>query len=164
MEDVKAKQRELSEYAQAHFKTILGEWFEENKDIVNGVRWTQYVPGFNDGEPCEFTLGEIIVEFKGIDNEEDYEPVTVFSQEDLNYYRGLPNGPNSGWVQNRLKEIERFLEEHGLEKANRMKNAETNVVSLINNIPENILQSTFGTDVEIKFNGSFQTEEYDCGY
>lgn len=25
---------------------------------VSAVRWRQWVPGFNDGDPCEFTMGE----------------------------------------------------------------------------------------------------------
>lgn len=29
-----------------------------NADNVAAVRWRQWVPSFNDGDPCEFTLGE----------------------------------------------------------------------------------------------------------
>lgn len=29
-----------------------------NAENVSAVRWRQWVPSFNDGDPCEFTLGE----------------------------------------------------------------------------------------------------------
>lgn len=40
-----------------------------NCEGVEGVRWNQYVPGFNDGDPCVFTLGEIYVRLEGCDED-----------------------------------------------------------------------------------------------
>jgi hypothetical protein len=38
---------------------------------VHAVRWRQYTPYFNDGEPCEFSVNELEVRFSPLDDEED---------------------------------------------------------------------------------------------
>lgn len=40
------------------FKEFLKEWFEKNPEVY-GVKWRQYTPYFNDGEPCEFGVYEV---------------------------------------------------------------------------------------------------------
>ncbi len=44
-----------------------------NHPDVKALRWTQYTPYFNDGEPCEFGLGEITVLPAGLSPLEEYE-------------------------------------------------------------------------------------------
>lgn len=39
---------------------------------VEEVRWSQYTPYFNDGEPCVFGSGDIYYKFTGSDDEGDY--------------------------------------------------------------------------------------------
>jgi hypothetical protein len=55
--DQKELQRKFQDQAQGLFKDITKEFFEKNPGIT-GVVWTQYTPYFNDGEPCEFSVGE----------------------------------------------------------------------------------------------------------
>ena len=43
------------------------------EDFV-GVKWTQYIPGFNDGDPCVFSLGEVLVRYNDIPGEDDEHP------------------------------------------------------------------------------------------
>jgi hypothetical protein len=50
-------QRKFQEQAQALFKEITKEFFDKNPGIT-GVVWTQYTPYFNDGDTCEFSVGE----------------------------------------------------------------------------------------------------------
>jgi len=38
---------------------------------VHAIRWTQYTPYFNDGDPCEFTIHEIMVRFTPLEDESD---------------------------------------------------------------------------------------------
>ncbi len=38
---------------------------------VHGVRWRAFTPYFNDGEPCEYSVGEIAVRFTPLEDEED---------------------------------------------------------------------------------------------
>jgi hypothetical protein len=39
-------------------KEFLKEYFEKRPDVY-GIKWTQYTPYFNDGEPCVFRLGGV---------------------------------------------------------------------------------------------------------
>lgn len=68
--------------AQDEFRPALQEVvavLREHVPQVIGVRWAQWVPGFNDGAPCEFTMGDVEFSFmhKGeeVDFEESYSPV-----------------------------------------------------------------------------------------
>jgi hypothetical protein len=47
------------------------------EDIIDGVRWTQYTPYFNDGDTCEFGANEIDVHFA---NELPSEPLSVVAK------------------------------------------------------------------------------------
>ncbi len=40
-------------------------------DQVDSIRWSQYTPYFNDGDPCYFSVGEPLISFVG--NNEDSE-------------------------------------------------------------------------------------------
>jgi hypothetical protein len=57
LEDQAELQRKFQEQAQSMFKEITKEFFDKNPGIT-GVVWTQYTPYFNDGETCEFSVGE----------------------------------------------------------------------------------------------------------
>ena len=49
--------KEFQTQAQNAFKEVVKEFFNTNTGI-NLVTWTQYTPYFNDGEACEFSVGE----------------------------------------------------------------------------------------------------------
>ena len=56
-------------------KSFFKEYFEKRPDVY-GVRWTQYTPYFNDGDPCVFSMGAVSVfptqaDFE--DDDDDYE-------------------------------------------------------------------------------------------
>lgn len=52
---------------QAAFSTEMKKFFADNPDI-EAIRWVQYTPHFNDGEPCVFRVREF--EFKPVDKNE----------------------------------------------------------------------------------------------
>lgn len=69
MSDIKAKFEELLEkqrqakrefqvVAQDMLKETFKEFWKLNPGITT-VRWTQYTPYFNDGEPCEFGVNDV---------------------------------------------------------------------------------------------------------
>lgn len=41
-----------------------------NDERVESVRWEQYTPYFNDGEPCEFSPGDIRIKLKGVSEDD----------------------------------------------------------------------------------------------
>src|SRR5690242_19927821 len=59
VETILEKQKELKEFVkkegQAAVKEMLESFFTENPEIT-AVRWRGYTPGFNDGEPCTFSV------------------------------------------------------------------------------------------------------------
>lgn len=57
----KSEQKKLSEVVQRHGKQALADEFKaffERHPNVDAVRWTQYTPHFNDGDPCTFDRHE----------------------------------------------------------------------------------------------------------
>jgi hypothetical protein len=66
--------KELGEKLQGLTKEAFKELFEACPDI-EAVRWRQYTPYFNDGDPCVFRLGDVFMKFVGDTDEEsgDYE-------------------------------------------------------------------------------------------
>ena len=112
---------------------------EATRDIV-AVRWRQYTPGFNDGEPCLFRLSEVCVRIKGmLEDEGDDEDGFV------SLY-GIDKGNTD--LREQVKKI----------------------ASSIESIPEEFMQSAFGDGVEVTLsrlnNDSIRitVDDYDCGY
>lgn len=50
-----AYEEALATTAKDIIKEVLESWFEENPKAA-AVRWQQYTPYFNDGDPCVFGL------------------------------------------------------------------------------------------------------------
>ncbi len=50
--------KKMQETLQENFKVIFSAFFTDHP-TVKTVHWTQYIPGFNDGDECTFTIGEI---------------------------------------------------------------------------------------------------------
>src|SRR5215217_6345363 len=62
------------------------EFFEETPEVVK-IFWNQWVPGFNDGEACEFTRGDIqIVLASDEDNDDGEEGSSIYTLDDLKNY------------------------------------------------------------------------------
>jgi hypothetical protein len=59
------KKAELEEQIKSEAKEVFAasakEIFEEYGDRVGVFGWQQYTPYFNDGDPCEFSKGEIFI-------------------------------------------------------------------------------------------------------
>lgn len=45
--------------AQAMFKETMKEFFDKNFGIT-ALKWSQYTPYFNDGDPCVFRVNEVV--------------------------------------------------------------------------------------------------------
>lgn len=70
------------------FKTFLKE-----NPTVEAVRWTQYTPHFNDGEPCEFGVSDFNIKFKESTAIVGYDgSITMSADEDDCIGRGFVEG------------------------------------------------------------------------
>ncbi len=55
-------QQEIKEVGQGSIKELFETIFKQAPSVT-AVRWTQYTPHFNDGEPCVFNVHEPEVQF-----------------------------------------------------------------------------------------------------
>ena len=58
LEDVQAKRKQLTEEVKAVLAEGISEFMKEHP-AIKALGWTQYTPYFNDGDTCEFSVGEI---------------------------------------------------------------------------------------------------------
>lgn len=58
VEQQTAIRKKFMQEAQTAFNTALKDFFDANPDVKT-IRWTQYTPFFNDGEPCEFGVNDV---------------------------------------------------------------------------------------------------------
>lgn len=67
MEQIKQDMvRVAKEGLNAEFKKFFEEWPE-----AQAIRWPQYTPYFNDGDPCVFRVGEVTVQLTGAEEDND---------------------------------------------------------------------------------------------
>ena len=64
------KRKELTAQLKKDFPALLAPLFEKYPGVKN-VRWTQYTPYFNDGDPCEFSTNAGYAELNYDGNEDD---------------------------------------------------------------------------------------------
>ena len=53
--EVAEARKHFQEHGQKMFKKTFKQFFENNP-AVTAVKWTQYTPYFNDGDPCKFRV------------------------------------------------------------------------------------------------------------
>src|ERR1041385_483870 len=70
MEKLAGLKKEIESQAKDALKDAAKEFFTKHPE-VNALRWHQYVPGFNDGDPCLFTMGGLTVRFNDAAAEEE---------------------------------------------------------------------------------------------
>lgn len=61
-EALKKMQEERKEIINAHLKDALVDLINQHP-IVSQVRWVQFTPGFNDGDPCTFSKHENEIDY-----------------------------------------------------------------------------------------------------
>lgn len=134
---------------------------------VEAIRWNQYVPGFNDGDACEFTLGELEVKFnedlaKEYKNEENSKSKDDEDEEDEDDDRG-------GFVD--MYDLEQFVKKN----INVMNHDQIGILEYQHeaieklwgalSAMENELEERFGAGTQITVTKKgVETEDYDCGY
>lgn len=97
------KQRELEEEMKAAGEEALKEYFLEIFEKfpeLKAVRWAQYTPYFNDGDPCEFGICDPYFIIDGFGSESSWEDEDEDESGNPLYYIGawslyewVPDGP-----------------------------------------------------------------------
>lgn len=92
MFNVRLKELELAreiylEECRKAIKASLKEFMEAHPE-VSSLRWQQFAPSFNDGDPCEFSVNAPSVAFvDGRPVDDDPEPIED-GEDELEYFEG----------------------------------------------------------------------------
>lgn len=115
---------------------LFKELFEKHPN-VRAARWTQYIPGFNDGDPCEFSVGEVSVQLEAPsaeDVEEDFDEDSFVDTYEI----------DDSSLTDDMDEISGVLSGN-----------------------EDVLQTVFGNNAKVTITRDGEVEvdgDYDCGY
>lgn len=83
---LKSRINALKEEMQENSKVLMKEAFREfleKYDVVDNIFWTQYTPYHNDGESCEFSVGDVYLVLKDDEDACDYEGSSVTDKDDI---------------------------------------------------------------------------------
>lgn len=130
-----------SRHVEQHNPVKLVELLDALLELkeVDSVRWEQYTPYFNDGDPCYFSVGEVRVRFTRVEevNDEDYDDEGDYGDGHLSDYE--IDEITFDEVYKRLEAVNKEIDHH-----------------------EVILQDKFGDPAQVTYDGtSFTVEHYD---
>lgn len=83
---LKSRMNALKAEMQENSKILMKEAFREfleKYDVVDNIFWTQYTPYFNDGESCEFSVGDAYLVLKDDEDACEYEGSSLTDKEDI---------------------------------------------------------------------------------
>jgi hypothetical protein len=142
------KMRELS---SATLQNVCDTFFNVFPEVKT-IYWAQWIPGFNDGDPCVFSLGDI-----------NFSPAQWDAIEGP--YWGDPDYNYNG--KDEKNELDNFVKYSSWKNNELATPLQENILSIENFLISinDYLESTFGNNafVRIHRNG-VETEDYDCGY
>jgi hypothetical protein len=142
---------EIKNRSQQVFANAISKYFTAFP-IVEYITWTQYTPGFNDGEPCEFGVNGPYIRLKGdpFDDEDDYDEGTYI--------------PSEWSRKNYPKDAAKFDEKYGTH-LNSIQKAKSVAESIIGCMDESVLNMMYGDGSKIKiYADRIDVTDYDCGY
>jgi hypothetical protein len=125
----------FKEKAQNKLKEVFNEFWEENPD-VKIVTWTQYAPYFNDGDPCEFSVGDLT--FSNATEEDDvrelysgyYDGETegIWAFSTWNADTMIQENSLSGVNLESIKMLSTFINSEAMEQALKASLGEDNII------------------------------------
>lgn len=152
--------------AQEEFKPALKEVISiirEEVPQIKQLKWAQWIPGFNDGDACEFTMGEVYFSLRSKDLKDSGENEDGFFESSYDEERAMEHKKNPN--------AESYC--YGITELVVSTDLTHNQASLISELGDTIsglsaaAELAFGLDVEVTLDidtGELTMEEYDCGY
>lgn len=132
--------QEFQQTCKDQFKLIMLELFAEHPTL-NKISWTQYTPGFNDGDPCTFraNIDASSIKLNGFDKYGDGDDEDEYDEEDND-------------------------DETEVEPLN--ETVYESVSAVLETFGEDVLLEMFDDNqrVTVSRDGTIKQEEYDCGY
>ena len=155
IETIREELRSAEKSASKDIMEMLKELMKSSP-LLEAIKWQQWIPGFNDGDPCEFTIGELY--FKLSD-----ELCHKEKSEDDEY------DENSDFMVQ--SDIEDFVESQidvlNHKQMTLLKKSIKNAQKVFEHLTamEDQLKEMFGVDMEITVTkDGVETEDHNCGY
>lgn len=178
--------REFVAKMQAEGETIIKDYFNEifaEYPEIQAVAWRAYVPSFNDGDPCEFSISGPFFSVDGLDPkysewDEDYDEDDEESPIELRFCDTYSFYDKVIWHDSKPDSVP---ETSLLEKYDNPYNKDENrwrewtdvhplyqtVLSIIDTFNQNeeVIEQVFGSNHEcIVTRDKITINEYECGY
>jgi hypothetical protein len=161
---VKKLNEEIREKAKETMQVLFDEFFSEYP-MTHEVRWTQYTPYFNDGDPCVFGASEpsFVLDID-IENE-DYDEYDLY---DCSKYMLEPSNhtierakEGSKWSQEVIDDWNKSIELYGEEKCKAFARDFSAICQFLSAI-EGDLEHLFGDGVLVRVTkDGVDVEDYD---
>ena len=134
-------QKTISEKSREILRAAFSSFFREYPEVKT-IYWESHIPSFNDGDPCEFTLGDI--HFSPADHTVITSPFFDDENEDPE-----------------LKDFEYSYSKKDTDPRSRDMAA----ISKFMNEIQDYLKTAFGSDTFVRVTPfEMIVEDYDCGY
>ena len=157
VEQIDSQRKELNKELFNLIKKEIISVLDKYPEFI-GVRWTQSVPAFNDGDPCVFSLDEAyFVTSKDVSEVEGYDYDSCNTVE-INEKLYLLYESESSWDYKLSKRIYDSLEAE--EKENTLKTINKVLYTI-----KDLLETEFGSNAEVIITkDSIIVNGYSCGY
>jgi|GEM_PF-4470585 len=136
----------------------------KNSEYIKGVSWSQYVPGFNDGDVCEFTLNDVEVQLvdeldsklfpKDENDKFEYE-------DDETEFEGFHSLDS---IENAIERTTDILNNSEIKPIQKAVKEINDFNSFLGDIEETLEQKWGANTRIIVTKKGITTEDYDCGY
>jgi hypothetical protein len=138
--------KQLEVIVRQELEDAITSFVRKHASIVHAVTWTQYTPWFNDGEACEFSLGEVYLRFVGAEDDDNY----------------LPDQSEIDWLIQRGEDPKKIESKQALANNIELHSDFDSILSYLNNTPEYLLNDLFGDHVQVIVNkDGIKTESYE---
>ena len=161
----KIKQDQAAKISQEVFKASLVKFFDAVPEI-KAIFWRQYTPYFNDGDSCEFAVGDVnfYMEDREEDDENGYNAYDPFRKPSKYVYEAAAD-TNNKYRDEYNKQIEVYNErvaKYTPERVDQIQRAMADVKELFRTINDDYFLMMFGDHVEITATkDGFQVDEFD---
>jgi hypothetical protein len=138
---------------------MLKELIHSTPEVL-AIRWSQYIPGFNDGEPCEFSINDLEIKFnpeylpvntettyndRGEEEEDDHFVSGDYIDDFFNHQMDVINVEEISRLE---KKVQLFYDMHNALSSH-----------------QDTLRTMFDDNSQITVTREgIQKEKYDCGY
>lgn len=155
LEQIKRLREEYKELSQNLFAEGVKAIFDTYPDLI-AVGWSQYTPYWNDGDPCEFSVHESQIQWKGVTDQDDFEDEDYGDEwlHDLNGYEYQQK------MHNKYPKEKYYIMKD--ENEVQMHKAVDDVNAILREIDESTMEEMFGDHVFVTVTKEgVTTEGYD---